>query len=83
MQNLLESIYDNVIYCTGYVQRMEKELEDEIEKILEPCKGNLNKEEEEMIRSMMYAIEMKAMKKGFKQGVRSSVSLLKEILKES
>lgn len=82
MQEMLEVIYEEVVCHTKAIKNVEKEVEKEIEELLKPYQEEKTWDME-MVRDLMYATQNIALKKGFKQGVRTSAFLLKEILKES
>ena len=77
MNNLLSEIYQVIIYQKEEAQMAEKRLEVEIEKLLHPYKEVWGEEDIGTIRELMYAIQMKAVEEGFKQGVKFAVDLLR------
>ena len=83
MKEIWEKIYEKVIYQDEDVQKVEKELDLEIQKFLMAYESKFNKNDLETIRDLMYAIESKSMKEGFWLGARYVLSLLVSTLSES
>ncbi|MCI8299276.1 MAG: hypothetical protein HFI69_02835 [Lachnospiraceae bacterium] len=83
MKEIWEKIYEKVIYQDEDVQKVEKELDMEISKLLMQYESKFNKNELEIIRDLMYAAESKSMQEGFWLGSRYILSLLISMLSES
>lgn len=83
MNELLKKIYEEVIYYEKDTQKMEQSLELEINTLLKPYVNRFSEEEMETIRSLMYAIQLKAMQEGFQHGVKYTLSTLFALLSDS
>lgn len=82
MKEILEKIYEKVIYQDEDVQKVEKGLDMEISKLLMQYESKFNKNELEIIRDLMYAAESKSMQEGFWLGAKYILSLLFSMLSE-
>lgn len=82
MNELLKKIYENVIYNEKDTLKIEKNLEVEIQKLLEPYSKNFNTDELDIIFNLMYAIQLLSMQEGFEQGVRYTLHLMIDLLSD-
>lgn len=83
MNELLKKIYKEVIYHEKDTQKIEKILEMKIAELLHPYAEQFTKEQTEIILSLMYAIQLKAMQEGFQHGAKYTLSTLFALLSDS
>lgn len=83
MNELLKKIYQEVIYHQKDTQKIEQSLEFEINELLKPLVNTFSREEIEIIRSLMFAIQLKAMQSGFQHGAKYTLSTLFALLSDS
>lgn len=81
MCNLLEQIYEKVIYSGQEHQQATKRLEEEINKLTVLYKNTQNIEPEEL-QNLMYSVSYTAQQEGFKLGAKAVISLLTEALSQ-
>ena len=83
MSDLIDKIYQKVIYYEKDTTEMEQKLETEIQLLLEPYRNQFDEQALENIRGLMYAVELKTEQKAFRLGASSIVKLLLELTEES
>lgn len=81
MCNLLEQIYEKVIYSGQEHQQATRQLEEEINKLTVLYKNTQNIEPEEL-QNLMYSVSYVAQQEGFKLGAKAVISLLTEALSQ-
>ena len=81
MCNLLEQIYEKVIYSGQEHQQAARRLEEEINKLTVLYKNTQNIEPEEL-QNLMYSVSYAAQQEGFKLGAKAVISLLTEALSQ-
>ncbi|MBR6770053.1 MAG: hypothetical protein IKM28_02205 [Lachnospiraceae bacterium] len=77
MDNLLDDIYEKVLCYEKEMQKAEKRLELEVEKLLYPYKDIWNEDDIGTIRELIYAFQVKAIKEGIRQGMKLGIDLLR------
>lgn len=82
MNEILKKIYERVIYHEDGAQACEKRLEEEIHTLLKPYSKRFPEEDLELIKSLMYATELKAMEEGYQLGVQYTLILQKALMSE-
>ena len=83
MNDIFKKIYEEVICHEKDTQKIEKSLEAEIQKLFRPYAEQFTEEQTEIILSLMYAIQLKAMQEGFQHGAKYTLSALFTLLSES
>ena len=82
MCNLLEQIYEKVIYGGYEHQQAVGRLEEEISKLISPYKSEQKTIEPEELQNLMYSVSYAAQQEGFKLGAKAVISLLTEALSQ-
>ena len=82
MCNLLEQIYEKVIYSGDEHQQVAGRLEEEINKLISPYRNAQEIIEPEELQNLMYSVSYAAQQEGFKLGAKAVISLLTETLSQ-
>lgn len=80
MNELLKKIYDNVLVYEHDVIRTNRQIDDEINQLIEPYTKQLSYEETEQLKEMLSIVSLTAEHAGFENGVRFAVKLLYSLL---
>lgn len=82
MNELLKRIYNEVISQEKDTVEMGKRLDAEIKKLLQPYAQQFNEQELEIIRGLLYAVELKTEQEAFQLGMSYGLKLFLELTKE-
>lgn len=82
MNELLKKIYENVIYYETDVLQTGRELDKEIENLINEYADQLDEEGMEIAKTLMYQTALLSEQTGFCLGVKYTVKLLIELLSE-
>ena len=74
-----EKIYRFLLSETDYLKEIGKEIDEETERLLKENRVNLEKKTYEEVRDELFALTEAAKEKGFIQGFRYAVMLMREI----
>lgn len=83
MGELLTKIYENVVYQEKGTYEMEQRLEKEIQNLIKPYQTQFDEQTLEIIRNLMYAIELKTEHEAFQLGASFSLKLFMELSAEN
>ena len=81
MKDLLKKIYNDVLVYESDVVKINLQVDEEINHLVEPYKKQLSDEETEKLKEMLSIVGLTAEQAGFENGVRFAVKLLYSLLK--
>lgn len=81
MKDLLKKIYNDVLVYESDVVKINLQVDEEINQLVEPYKKQLSDEETEKLKEMLSIVGLTAEQAGFENGVRFAVKLLYSLLK--
>ena len=80
MEQLLEEIYEKVVYASDLYNELNQKFDEEVETLIQPLKDQMSVEELDELRSLIYSASYVAEKNGFMMGVHVAVKFLTEAL---
>lgn len=80
MNELLKKIYEEVICYEEDMMAAGKQVETEINKLIEPYTDQMNESTLETVKTLLYQTSFSAEQTGFWLGVKYTIKLLSEIL---
>lgn len=83
MDGIWKKIYERVIYQEEDLQKVERGLDLEIHKLLEPYGDVFGGDELECVRNLMYATESKSLQEGVCLGIRYALRLFISLMAKS
>ncbi len=83
MSELLKKIYEDVIQHERVSVEMGNRVDRWVDTLTEPYKEQLNAEQMEQLRNLMYSTAIKAEEEGFQLGIRMIVKLVLEMVMDS
>lgn len=81
MKDLLKKIYNDVLVYESDVVKINLQVDEEINQLVEPYTKQLSDEETEKLKEMLSIVGLTAEQAGFENGVRFAVKLLYSLLK--
>lgn len=82
MNELLKKIYEEVIYYEKDMFEAEKQIDTQINQLIEPYTNELTENDMELIKTLMYQTSLIAEQKGFLLGMKYMLKMLIMILSE-
>ena len=79
MNALLKKIYDTIICYEDETINLGKELDKEVNRLVQPYQNLYNEQEMEELKSKLYSISIQSERAGFILGVKWMMKLLLEI----
>ncbi len=83
MSELLKKIYEDVIQHERVSVEMGNRVDRWVDTLTAPYKEQLNAEQMEQLRNLMYSTAIKAEEEGFQLGIRMIVKLVLEMVMDS
>jgi len=83
MSELLKKIYEDVIQHERISVEMGKRVDAWVDTLTAPYKGQLDADQMEQLRNLMYSTAIKAEEEGFQLGIRMIVKLVLEMVMDS
>ena len=80
MEQLLEEIYEKVVYASDLYNELNQKFDEEVEKLLYPLRDKISTEELDELRGLFYSASFAAEKNGFYMGVHTAVKFFTESL---
>ena len=80
MEQLLEEIYEKVVYASDEYNQLNQKFDEEVETLIQPLKDQISAEELDELRGLIYSASFVAEKNGFKMGVHVAVKFFTEAL---
>lgn len=80
MEQLLEEIYEKVVYASDMYNELSQKFDEEVETLIQPFKDQISAEELDELRGLIYSASFVAEKNGYLMGVHVAVKFLTESL---
>ena len=80
MEQLLEEIYEKVVYASDMYNELSQKFDEEVEMLIQPLKDQISAEELDELRGSIYSASFVAEKNGYLMGVHVAVKFLTESL---
>ena len=80
MEQLLEEIYEKVVYASDMYNELNQKFDEEVEALIHPLKDQISKEELDDLRGLIYSASFVAEKNGYMMGIHVAVKFLTEAL---
>ena len=80
MEQLLEEIYEKVVYASDTYNQLNQKFDEEVETLIQPLRAKISVEELDELRGLIYSASFVAEKNGFILGVHVAVKFLTESL---
>ena len=80
MNNLLEKIYTDILVYESDVVKINKQVDEEINRLVKPYTKQLSDKEMEKLNDLLSVAVMTAEQAGFENGVRFAVKMLYSLL---
>lgn len=82
MNDLLKKIYNDVLVYERDVVKINKKVDEEINRLVEPYTKQLSDDEMEKLKEMLSIVGLTAEQVGFENGVRFALKLLYPLLND-
>lgn len=80
MEQVLESIFDKIVFEGSLYNELGMKLDEEVDKVIAPYVDTLEKEQIEKLKAMIYKVSYTAEKQGFYLGMHMLLEILYESL---
>ena len=80
MEQLLEEIYEKVVYASDMYNELNQTFDEEVESLIHPLRYKISAEELDELRGLIYSASFAAEKNGFYMGVHMVVKFFTESL---
>ena len=82
MNQLLRKIYNDVLVYEKDIVKSNKQVDSEVNKIIEPYKNNLHDDELEKLKDLVSAGTSNAEQAGFESGVKFAIKMLYSLIND-
>lgn len=80
MEQLLEEIYEKVVYASNEYNQLNQKFDEEVEALIQPLKDQISAEELDELRGLIYSASFTAEKNGYMMGIHVAMKFFTEAL---